>query len=113
MGIFWRLFAPKPLKNARRTARKAAHPVRTATRAMTPQPVKKMQRTAHPFDLAELKAEDAVVNALRGKRRSRVRMQAEGARRAAGPWPKAPPKSPESPGLPRWPYTDPWDHPPQ
>jgi hypothetical protein len=69
MGILWRLFAPKPLKKARRTVRKAAHPVRTATRAATPKTVKKMQRAAHPLDLAELKAEDAVVNAIRGKRR--------------------------------------------
>jgi hypothetical protein len=71
MGILWRLFAPKPLKKARRTVRKAAHPVRTATRAVTPKPVKQLQRVAHPLDLAELKAEDAVVNAIRGKRRRR------------------------------------------
>jgi hypothetical protein len=36
MGLLWRLFAPKPLKKARRTVRKAAHPVRTAMRAVTP-----------------------------------------------------------------------------
>ena len=71
MGILWRLFAPKPLKKARRKVRKATHPVRTATRAVTPKPVKRIQRAAHPLDLAELKTEDAVVNALRGKRRRR------------------------------------------
>lgn len=67
MGLLWRLFAPKPLKKARRTVRKASHPVRTATRAATPKPVKQLQRAAHPASLAKLKAEDAAVNALRGK----------------------------------------------
>jgi hypothetical protein len=71
MGILWRLFAPKPLKKARRTVSRSVHPVRTATRAVTPQPVKKIQRAANPFDLAELKAEDAAVSAIRGKRRRR------------------------------------------
>ena len=69
MGLLWRLFAPKPLKKARRTVRKAAHPVRTATRAVTPKPVKQLQRAAHPVSLAELKIEDAAVNALRGRPR--------------------------------------------
>ena len=32
MGLLWRLFAPKPLKKARRTVRKATHPVHTAVR---------------------------------------------------------------------------------
>ena len=59
MGLLWRLFAPKPLKKARRTVRKTAHPVRTATRAVTPKPVKQLQRAAHPVSLAELKIEDA------------------------------------------------------
>src|SRR5215469_13744242 len=67
MGLLWRLLAPKPLKKARRTVRKATHPVHTATRAITPKPVKKLQRAAHPLDLAELKIEDAAVRALRGK----------------------------------------------
>lgn len=67
MGLLWRLLAPKPLKKARRTVRKATRPVRTATRAITPRPVKKLQRAAHPLDLAELKIEDAAVRALRGK----------------------------------------------
>lgn len=40
MGLLWRLFAPKPLKKARRTVSKAAHPARTATRAVTPKPVR-------------------------------------------------------------------------
>ena len=69
MGLLWRLFAPKPVKKARRTVRKAAHPVRTATRAVTPKPVKQLQRAAHPGSLAELKIEDAAVNALRGRSR--------------------------------------------
>jgi hypothetical protein len=69
VGLLWRLFAPKPLKKARRTVSKAAHPARTATRAVTPKPVKQLQRAVHPVSLAELKIEDAAVNALRGRPR--------------------------------------------
>jgi hypothetical protein len=71
LGLFWRLFAPKPLKKARRTVRKAAHPVHTAARAVTPKPVKQIQRAAHPVSLAELRIEDAAVNALRGQPRQK------------------------------------------
>ena len=71
MGLLWRLFAPKPLKKARRTVRKATHPVHTATRAVTPRPAKQLQRAAHPVSLAELKLEDAAANALRGKPRQK------------------------------------------
>lgn len=71
MGLLWRVFAPKPLKKARRTVRKATHPVHTAVRAATPKPVKRLERAAHPLSLAELKAEDAVVNAVRGGRAQR------------------------------------------
>jgi hypothetical protein len=71
MGLLWRLFAPKPLKKARRTVRKATHPVHTAVRAATPKSVKRLERAAHPLSLAELKTEDAVVKALRGKRKQR------------------------------------------
>jgi hypothetical protein len=71
MGILWRLFAPKPLKKARRSVRKAAHPVRTTVRAATPKSVKKLQRAANPVNLAGLKAEDAVVNAMSGKHKRR------------------------------------------
>jgi hypothetical protein len=66
MGLLWRLFAPKPLKKGRRTVRKATHPVHTAVRAATPKPVKQLQRAAHPIGLAQLKMEDAAVNAVRG-----------------------------------------------
>ena len=71
MGLLWRMFAPKPLKKARRTVRKATHPVHTATRAVTPRSVKQLQCAAHPVSLAELKIEDAAVNALRGKPRKK------------------------------------------
>jgi len=66
MSILWRLLAPKPLKKARRATSKALHPVRTTRRAVTPKTVKKVARAAHPLDWAELKAEDAIVSALRG-----------------------------------------------
>jgi hypothetical protein len=71
VGLLWRLFAPKPLKNARRTVRKAAHPVHTATRAAIPKPVKRLERAAHPVSLAGLKVEDAVVNAVQEKPKRR------------------------------------------
>lgn len=71
MGLLWRLFAPKSLKKARRTVRKATHPVHTAARAATPKPVKRLERAAHPLSLTELKAQDAVVSALRGGRKPR------------------------------------------
>jgi hypothetical protein len=71
MGLFWRLFAPKPLKKARRTVRRAAHPVHCTVRAATPKPVKRLQRAVHPVELAELKIEDSVVDALKGKPRRR------------------------------------------
>ena len=77
MGLLWRLFAPKPLKKARRTVRKAAHPARTATRAVTPKPVKQLQRAAHPVSLAELKIEDAAVNVLRGRPRHKQSRRTE------------------------------------
>ena len=76
MGLLWRLFAPKPLKKARRTVRKATHPVHTATRAVTPKPVKQLQRAAHPASLAKLKVEDAAVNAVRGKPKPKQSRQA-------------------------------------
>ena len=91
MGLLWRLFAPKPLKKARRTVRKTAHPVRTATRAVTPKPVKQLQRAAHPVSLAELKIEDAAVNALRG------RPQHKQSRRTARPSMETPPPSKRNP----------------
>jgi hypothetical protein len=78
MGMPWRLFAPKPVKKARRTVKKAAHPVRTATRAATPKPVKKIQRAASPLDLAGLRAEDAAVSAVTGRHRHRPAGQAGG-----------------------------------
>jgi len=69
MGILWRLFAPKPLKKARRTVRRAAHPVGTVTWAVTPKPVKKVRRAAstalHPIEAAEFALENQVVHALR------------------------------------------------
>jgi hypothetical protein len=69
MGLFWRLFAPKPLKKARRSVRKVTHPVRT----LTPRPVKRVRRAAfqatHPWEAVEHGAENQIVHALRGGRR--------------------------------------------
>lgn len=85
MGLLWRLFAPKPLKKARRTVRKATHPAHTTMRAATPKPVKRLERAAHPVSLAELKAEDLVDNALRGnlKQRSSPSRTARGGKTTA------------------------------
>ena len=96
MGILWRLLAPTPVKRARRTVRKVTHPVHTATRAVTPKPVKKLQRATHPLSLAELKAEDAVVNALRGQpaRRPRKSSSGRGAPAPSAPAPSAPARRP-------------------
>ncbi|MEZ0096182.1 histone-like nucleoid-structuring protein Lsr2 [Streptacidiphilus sp. EB129] len=68
MGVLWRLFAPKPLKKARRSARKATHPVRT----LTPRPVKQVRRAGfhatHPWEAVEHGTENRIVHALRGGR---------------------------------------------
>lgn len=83
MGLLWRLFAPKPLKKARRTVRRATHPVSTLTWAVTPKPVKKVRRTVgtvvHPIEAAEFAVENQVVRAVRGGGRSRAsRPKADG-----------------------------------
>ena len=70
MGLLWRLFAPKSAKKARRSVRKATHPVRT----LTPRPVKQVRRAAfqatHPWEAAERGVENQIVHAARGGRRS-------------------------------------------
>src|SRR5260221_12067324 len=72
MGPLWRLFAPKGLKRARRKVRKMAHPVRTASWALSPRPVKKARRAAfkvaHPGEALEFAAESQIVRAVRGGR---------------------------------------------
>jgi hypothetical protein len=76
MGLLWRLFAPKGLKRARRKARKVAHPVRTASWALSPRPVKQARRAAfkvaHPGEALEFAAENQVVRTVRGGRRGRT-----------------------------------------
>jgi hypothetical protein len=75
MGILWKLLAPRSLKRARRTVRRAAHPVLTASWALSPKPVRQIRRAAfkvsHPLEAAELAVENAVVGSLRGGKRSR------------------------------------------
>jgi hypothetical protein len=76
MGLLWRLFAPKGLKRARRKVRKVAHPVRTASWALSPRPVKKARRAAfkvaHPGEALEFAAENEIVRAVRGGRRGKT-----------------------------------------
>ena len=76
MGLLWRLFAPKGLKRARRKARKVAHPLRTASWALSPRPVKQARRAAfkvaHPGEALEFAAENQVVRAVRGGRRGKT-----------------------------------------
>lgn len=45
MGLSRRMFVP-------RSARRAVRPVRTVKRAVTPKPIKKVQRAVHPVDNA-------------------------------------------------------------
>jgi hypothetical protein len=75
MGILWRLLAPKSVKRARRTVRRATHPVRTAGWALSPKPVKQLRRgafkVAHPGAALELAVEDQIVRSLRGGKRRR------------------------------------------
>lgn len=67
MGLLWRLFAPKPVKKARRSVRKVAHPVRT----VTPKPIKKARhvtyQATHPWEAAEHGVENQIVHAVRGR----------------------------------------------
>jgi len=71
VGLLWRLFAPKPLKKARRTVRRATHPVSL----ITPKPVKKLRHAvstvAHPIEAAEFAVENQIVRAVRGGGRSK------------------------------------------
>ncbi len=67
MGMLFRMFAPKPLKKARR----AAHPVSL----MTPRPVRKAKmaavNTTHPAGAAKRAAERAAVRKVRGRAEER------------------------------------------
>jgi hypothetical protein len=76
MGILWRLLAPKPLKKARRSVRRASHPVRTAGWVVSPRPLKQVPRAAfkvaHPAEAAEFALENAIVRGARGGRRRRT-----------------------------------------
>jgi len=73
MGLIWRLLAPKPLKKARRTVRKATHPVSL----FTPKPVKKIRRAvstvAHPVEAFEFGIESQIVKTVRGGGRKNSR----------------------------------------
>jgi hypothetical protein len=71
LSLRTRLFAREAAQGDAAHSQKAAHPVRTATRAMTPEPAKRLQRAAHALGLAEMKAEDAVVDTVRGERSRR------------------------------------------
>jgi hypothetical protein len=61
MGLLWRLFAPKPLKRARRSVRRVAHPVCT----LTPKPIKQVRRmtynATHPISATKSALERASV----------------------------------------------------
>jgi hypothetical protein len=66
MGVIKRLLVP-------RKVRRAAHPVRTARRAVTPKPIKKIKRSVYvatnPVGALGNAAENAAVHALRPKQR--------------------------------------------
>lgn len=73
MGVLWRMLAPKPVKKLRR----AAHPVRVVSRAVTPPPVLHARRAVwsvrHPVRRGEQAAADALVYAMRGATRRKRR----------------------------------------
>lgn len=81
---------PKPVKKARRTVRKATHPVSTARRAATPGPIKSAtwaaHQVTHPIDTLEYKTLDAVWPPAGGKQTSQ-RVQIAPSVRSEG-WPK-------------------------
>lgn len=83
MGLLWRLFAPRGLKRARRKVRRAAHPVRTASWALSPKPVKQARRAAfkvaHPGEAIELAVSDQIVRSVRGTKRASPVVTANGA----------------------------------
>jgi hypothetical protein len=58
MGFFSRLFLP-------RSVRRAARPVRTAKRAVTPKPVTKLQRAMNPVSNVKYSAERSLGTSLR------------------------------------------------
>ena len=64
----------------------ATHPVRTVKRAVTPKPIKQVQRAVHPVDNAVYAVERSVSTAIR----SGVRTTSKGAKRtsSSGPWPQ-------------------------
>ena len=64
MGFLSRLLVP-------RSVRRAAHPVRTVTRAATPKVVKTAQRALHPVDNIVYGAERQVITSLRSGRKRR------------------------------------------
>jgi hypothetical protein len=73
VGLLWRLLAPRGLKRAGRMVRKVAHPVRTASWALSPKPVRRARRAAfkvaHPGEALELAVSDQVGRSVRcGKR---------------------------------------------
>jgi hypothetical protein len=88
MGLLWRLFAPQGLKRARREVRGVAHPVRTASWALSPKPVKRARRAvlraAHPGEALEWAVSDQIVRSVRGSKRRRARSRPR-PRRAAWP----------------------------
>lgn len=66
LGFLSRLLIP-------RSVRRATHPVRTARRAVTPRPVKKVQRAMHPLDSAVYSVERSISTSIRnGSRASKV-----------------------------------------
>jgi hypothetical protein len=58
VGFLSRLLIP-------RGVRRATHPVRTVKRAVTPKPVKKVQRAMHPIDNAIYSVERSVSTSIR------------------------------------------------
>jgi hypothetical protein len=99
MGIFFRLLAPKPVRRAKRTVGRAGNPITT----LSPKPVKRAKRAAwtaaNPVEATKFAAENAVVNATRGRSRARP-----STRQPQGEFPPA--WHPDPNGLARWRWWD-------
>jgi hypothetical protein len=63
MGLLYKLLMPRPVKRARRSITRAAHPVRTATRAVTPKPLK---IGLNPLGYTRGAVENKVARAVKG-----------------------------------------------
>lgn len=71
MGFFSRLLIP-------RSVRRAAHPVRTVKRAVTPKAVKRARRAMHPVSNAKYAVERSIATSLKSGRKPKAKVYRHG-----------------------------------